>query len=104
MFAEALTSLADCAPRDLAALDAPVLVEHDRVWGDSLLTLAELGDAGVAVVLYPLSASRAAARASERIYAAIRRDGTQAGVLDEMQTRDELYEVLDYLRFEAIIE
>ena len=46
----------------------------------------------------------AAAHAAEAVYGAIRADGTQAGLLDAMQTRDELYDVLDYLRFERALD
>ena len=99
VFAEALRTLEDVR-RVTAALDVPVLVNLTEFGLTPLFTLEELGDAGVAIALYPLSASRAAARASEQVYEAIRRDGTQAGVVDRMQTRDELYEVLDYLRSE----
>jgi len=99
IFAEALRSLEDV--RAVASsVDAPVLVNLTEFGLTPSWTLDELRDAGAAVALYPLSASRAAARASERVYQAIRRDGTQAGVLGEMQTRDELYDVLDYLRYE----
>jgi methylisocitrate lyase len=69
-----------------------------------LLSLDELRDAGVAIALYPLSAARAAARAGETVYDAIRTAGTQAGVLETMQTRDELYDVLDYLRYERALD
>jgi methylisocitrate lyase len=103
VFAEALTSLADYT-RVTSELSTPVLANITEFGVTPLFTLDELRAAGVAIVLYPLSASRAAARATERAYTAIRRDGTQAGVLDEMQTRDELYEVLDYLRFERALD
>ena len=103
VFAEALTSLSDYA-RVSSELSTPVLANITEFGVTPLFTVEELGAAGVAIVLYPLSASRSAARATERTYTAIRRDGTQAGVLDEMQTRDELYEVLDYLRFERALD
>lgn len=99
VFAEALRSLEDVA-RVTAAVAAPVLVNLTEFGVTPSFTLQELGEAGAAIALYPLSASRAAARATERVYEAIRRNGTQAGVLDDMQTRDELYEILDYLRWE----
>ena len=102
VFAEALRTLDDVR-RVTAAVDAPVLVNLTEFGLTPAWTIDELRDAGAAVVLYPLSASRAAARASERVYEAIRRDGTQAGVLDSMQTRDELYDVLDYLRQEQAL-
>ena len=55
-------------------------------------------------MLYPLSAFRAAARASLEVYAAIRREGTQAGVLERMQTRAELYDVLRYHDYERKLD
>jgi methylisocitrate lyase len=55
-------------------------------------------------VLYPLSAFRAMNQAALNVYRAIRRDGTQQGVLDTMQTRAELYEFLDYHAFEAKLD
>jgi methylisocitrate lyase len=100
IFAEALRTLDDVR-RVTESLDVPVLVNLTEFGLTPQWTVDELRDAGVRVALYPLSASRAAARASERVYEAIRRDGTQAGVLDEMQTRNDLYDVLDYLRWEA---
>ena len=103
VFAEALRSLEDvrCVT---AALDVPVLVNLTEFGLTPLWTIDELREAGVAVALYPLSASRAAARASERVYRAIRDDGTQSGVVGEMQTRNELYDVLDYLRWERELD
>jgi methylisocitrate lyase len=86
------------------ALDVPVLANITEFGLTPLLSLDELRDAGVAIALYPLSAARAAARAAETVYDAIRTKGTQAGILDAMQTRDELYDVLDYLRFEQALD
>lgn len=87
-----------------SALDVPVLANITEFGVTPLLSLEELRDADVAIALYPLSAARAAARAADTVYRAIRADGTQSGVLDAMQTRDELYEVLDYLRFERALD
>jgi methylisocitrate lyase len=86
------------------ALDVPVLANITEFGVTPLLSLDELRDAGVGIALYPLSAARASAQAAEAVYGAIRADGTQAGVLDAMQTRDELYDVLDYLRFERALD
>jgi methylisocitrate lyase len=103
IFAEAPESLADLAAFT-EALSVPVLANITEFGVTPLLTLAELREAGVGVALYPLSAARAAARAAEAVYGAIRRDGGQTAVLNSMQTRDELYEVLDYLRYERAID
>ncbi len=62
---------------------------------------SELADAGVSAALYPLSAARAMAHAATRVYEAILRDKSQKNVLDIMQTRDELYEALNYRAYEA---
>jgi methylisocitrate lyase len=56
------------------------------------------------MALYPLSAFRAMSRAAEQVYRAIRRDGTQDSVIDLMQTRNELYEVLGYLAYEQKLD
>jgi methylisocitrate lyase len=69
-----------------------------------LLTTTELADAGVRLALYPLSAFRAMCRAAAQTYAAIRRDGTQRNVVDAMQTRDELYDVLGYRAHEELLD
>jgi methylisocitrate lyase len=103
VFAEAMRSLDDVR-RVTEALDVPVLINLTEFGLTPLWTLDELHDAGAAVALYPLSASRAAARASVAVYEAIRRDGTQAGVVETMQTRDELYDVLGYLAYEQALD
>jgi methylisocitrate lyase len=100
IFAEALGSL-DEFRAFTAAVEVPVLANITEFGVTPLFTLDELRDAGVAIALYPLSAARAAAAASARVYAEIRGTGTQAGALQAMQTRDELYEVLDYHAYEA---
>jgi methylisocitrate lyase len=103
VFIEAQTTLDDYR-RVVKAVSVPVLANITEFGLTPLFTLDELRDAGVAIALYPLSASRAAARASERVYEAIRSRGTQQDALPDMQTRDELYEVLDYLRFERALD
>jgi methylisocitrate lyase len=102
VFAEAPSS-AEELRAFTAAVPAPVLANITEFGVTPLLGLDELREAGVAIALYPLSAARAAARAAELVYHAIRMEGTQSHVLDSMQTRDELYEVLDYLRFEQAL-
>jgi methylisocitrate lyase len=103
IFAEAQTTLEDYR-RVVGAVSIPVLANLTEFGLTPLYTLEELRTTGIAIALYPLSASRAAARAAERVYAAIRTQGTQGDVVDQMQTRDELYEVLDYLRFERALD
>jgi methylisocitrate lyase len=103
IFAEALTSLAEYRQFS-AAVSVPVLANITEFGKTPLFTRDELHAAGVRLVLYPLSAFRAAARASLEVYGAIRREGTQAGVLERMQTRAELYEVLRYHDYERKLD
>ena len=95
IFAEALTTLEDYR-QFTAALKVPVLANLTEFGQTPLFTLDELRSAGIAMALYPLSASRAAAAASLEVYAAIRKDGTQKSVVGKMQTRAELYDILGY--------
>jgi methylisocitrate lyase len=95
IFAEALHSLEEYRTFT-AALKVPVLANLTEFGKTPFFTVAELAAAGVGLVLYPLSASRAAAAATRDVYATIRREGTQASVVNRMQTRAELYETLGY--------
>jgi methylisocitrate lyase len=95
IFAEALHTLDDYK-KFTAALNVPVLANLTEFGKTPYFTVEELRSAGIALVLYPLSASRAAAAASLEVYQAIRRDGTQKSVTGKMQTRTELYDVLGY--------
>lgn len=99
IFAEALTSLDDYR-QFTAAVPAPVLANLTEFGKTPLFTVEELRSAGIAMALYPLSAFRAMSAAAVRVYEALRRDGTQAALTSAMQTRAELYEVLDYHRYE----
>lgn len=95
IFAEALTSL-DEFRRFTSAVDAPVLANITEFGRTPLFTIEELRDAGVRLVLYPLTAFRAMNAAARRAYETLRADGTQAALVDSLQTRDELYDLLDY--------
>jgi methylisocitrate lyase len=95
IFAEALPTLDDYR-KFTAALRVPVLANLTEFGRTPYFTLAELRSAGVAMALYPLSASRASAAASLQVFEAIRRDGTQQSVVEKMQTRPELYNILGY--------
>jgi methylisocitrate lyase len=99
IFAEALRTL-DEYRQFSSALEVPVLANITEFGQTPLFTVTELASAGVRLVLYPLSAFRAAARAQLRVYDAIRAEGTQKSVLDLMQTRAELYDVLGYHDYE----
>ncbi|WP_373824577.1 methylisocitrate lyase [Achromobacter insuavis] len=86
------------------ALPPPILANITEFGQTPLLTVQELAAAQVGMVLYPLSAFRAMNRAAQRTYEAIRRDGTQRGVLDQMQTRMELYESIGYFAYEERLD
>lgn len=95
IFAEALHTLEDYRAFT-AAVKVPVLANLTEFGQTPYFTRTELRRAGVALVLYPLSASRAAAAASLEVYHAIRKDGTQKAVVEKMQTRADLYRTLGY--------
>lgn len=105
IFAEAVTSLDDYR-RFAAAVPVPVpiLANLTEFGLTPLFTTAELAGAGVGLALYPLSAFRAMSAAAACTYKAIRRDGTQLNVVDSMQTRGELYEVLGYHAYEQQLD
>jgi methylisocitrate lyase len=103
IFAEALKSL-DEYREFTSRVPVPVLANITEFGQTPLFTTAELGAVGVRLVLYPLSAFRAAARAAVEVYGAIREQGTQKGVLELMQTRAELYDVLDYYAYESKLD
>jgi methylisocitrate lyase len=103
IFAEALYTLEDYAAFT-RAVTVPVLANLTEFGLTPLFTVAELERAGVKLVLYPLSAFRAMSHAALEVYEAIRRDGTQRAVLPTMQTREELYGVLDYHRYERELD
>lgn len=103
IFAEALRSAEDFRAFT-SQVSVPVLANMTEFGKTPLMTTSELAELGIQLVLYPLSAFRAMSRATETVYAAIKADGTQASVLDKMQPRDELYEVLGYLEIEQRID
>lgn len=95
IFAEALTEL-DHFRQFSEAVTVPILANMTEFGRTPGFTLEQLRAAGVGWVLYPLSAFRAMSAAALKVYEAVRRDGTQQAVLDLMQTRQELYDHLDY--------
>jgi methylisocitrate lyase len=103
IFAEALRSLEEY--RQFAAgVGVPVLANLTEFGVTPLFSVRELGECGVRLVLYPLSAFRAAAKAQQLVYEAIRKSGTQQDVVPSMQTRAELYEVLGYHDYEKKLD
>src|SRR5690606_32179694 len=103
IFAEALNTL-DEYRQFTAAIGVPVLANLTEFGQTPLFTTEELADAGVRLALYPLSASRAMAAAADEVYRSIRRDGTQKAVVDRMQTRADLHEVLGYHEYEQKLD
>ena len=103
IFAEALTTL-DEYRQFTSSIAVPVLANITEFGRTPLFTVDELREAGVKLVLYPLSAFRAMSRAAESVYEAIRRDGTQKAMLERMQTRAELYDVLGYHEYERKLD
>ena len=103
IFAEALTTL-DEYKQFTKTVRVPVLANITEFGKTPLFTVQELGAAGVGLVLYPLSAFRAMSRAAEAVYGAIRKEGTQKSVIDRMQTRVELYDVLGYHDYEQKLD
>ena len=99
IFAEALTTL-DEYRQFTSQIDVPVLANLTEFGKTPMFTTDELAEAGIRMALYPLSAFRAASMAAENVYRSLRRDGTQKNVIDTMQTRDALYEVLGYHEYE----
>jgi methylisocitrate lyase len=102
IFPEAMTELS--MYKEFAkAVKVPVLANITEFGSTPLYTVDELRDADVSLVLYPLSAFRAMSKAALSVYGAIRNEGTQKNVIDTMQTRNELYEHLDYHAYEEYI-
>jgi methylisocitrate lyase len=103
IFPEAMTELA--MYRKFAdAVKVPVLANITEFGSTPLFTTEELRSAGVAMALYPLSAFRAMNQAALRVYEFLRKDGTQKKLLDSMQTREELYAILDYHSYEQKLD
>ena len=103
IFAEAAYDLSTYQ-RFVQAVNVPVLANITEFGQTPLFTVEELQSVGVAMVLYPLSAFRAMNKAAEKVYEAIRRDGTQKNVLQSMQTRAELYDCIGYHAFEQHLD
>ncbi|MGO4544654.1 methylisocitrate lyase [Paenibacillus sp. 2TAB23] len=103
IFPEAVTSLDDY--RTFAnAVQVPILANMTEFGQTPLFSVEELGNAGVGLALYPLSAFRAMNAAALHVYQAIRSEGTQRNVMDRMQTRADLYDYLNYYDFEKKLD
>ena len=103
IFAEAIRTLDDYK-RFTSEIKAPVLANITEFGLTPLFTLDELKSAGIAMALYPLSAFRAMNKAAERVYEVIRKEGTQKTILSDMQTREELYDRINYYEYENSLD
>jgi methylisocitrate lyase len=99
VFPEAVTELS-LYTKFAEAAGVPVLANITEFGVTPLYNLHQLNEAKVRVALYPLSAFRAMSAAALTVYKALRSEGTQAGVLDVMQSRKDLYHYLDYEAYE----
>jgi methylisocitrate lyase len=99
IFAEALKTLEEYR-QFTGSVCVPVLANITEFGQTPLFTTTQLGSVGVRLVLYPLSAFRAMSKAALAVYGALRKEGTQSSVLDLMQTRAELYDILGYHEYE----
>ena len=99
IFAEAMTELS-MYEKVVQSVDIPVLANITEFGSTPLYSLEELGSAGVAMALYPLSAFRAMNQAALNVYSTLRSQGTQASLIDKMQSRNDLYEFLGYHDYE----
>lgn len=100
LFPEALTSLEEYRIVK-SATKVPILANMTEFGKTELFTKAQLAEVGVSIIIYPVSLLRSAMGAAERTLMAIKRDGTQVSEVEQMQTRAELYELLDYRSYEG---
>ena len=103
VFPEAIRTLEDYK-KISAAVSKPILANITEFGLTPLFTRDELGANGVSMILYPLSAFRAMNKAAENVYEAIRKEGTQSGVIATMQTREELYDRINYYEYEKALD
>jgi len=103
IFPEAITDL-PMYRRFAEAVKVPVLANITEFGKSPMFTVDELRSANVAIVLYPLSAFRAMNKAAFKVYETVRKAGTQKSLLPEMQTREELYEVINYHSYEKKLD
>ena len=103
IFPEAVTELAMYKEFSLA-VKVPILANITEFGSTPLFTVDELRGADVSLILYPLTAFRAMSKAALSVYNTVRKQGTQKNIIDVMQTRDELYDYLDYHAFEKKLD
>ena len=103
IFAEAVTDISQYKSfRE--ALKVPILANITEFGKTPLFNKQELEKVGIDIILYPLSAFRAMSKVAQEVYKEIYRKGTQKDIIDKMQTRDELYELLDYHSYEEKLD
>jgi len=103
IFPEAINDL-DTYKKFTKSVDVPVLANITEFGATPLFSLDELNSVGIAIALYPLSAFRAMNKAALNIYKGLREEGTQKNLVEQMQTREELYEFLDYHEYEKKLD
>ena len=103
LFPEAITDL-PTYKKFTDVIKVPVLANITEFGMTPLFTTTELAGVGVGIVLYPLSAFRAMNKAAENVYETVRKDGSQKAVLDTMQTREELYQRINYYEYENALD
>ena len=103
IFPEALSDL-ETYRQISKTIDVPILANITEFGRTPLFSVRELNNSGVSIALYPLSAFRAMNKAALLVFESIRKEGTQKSVLDNMQTRDELYDFLDYHKYEKKLD
>ena len=103
LFPEAITDL-PTYKKFTDVIKVPVLANITEFGMTPLFTTSELASVGVGIVLYPLSAFRAMNKAAENVYETVRKDGSQKAVLETMQTREELYQRINYYEYEGALD
>jgi len=103
IFPEAITDL-PMYKKFGAAVKVPILANITEFGKTPLFTVDELRSADVSVVLYPLTAFRAMNKAAMKAYETVRRQGTQKPLVPEMQTREELYDIIGYHDYEKKLD
>jgi methylisocitrate lyase len=103
IFPEAMTTLTEYQTFT-KAIPVPVLANITEFGKTPLFTREELNSVGISLILYPLSAFRAMSHAASNAYQTIIQQGTQQSLIDSMQTRNELYEILGYHKYEQKLD
>lgn len=103
IFAEAISDLKDFK-KFCEQIPVPVLANMTEFGKTPYYADSEFAEAGLSMILYPLSAFRAMNQAAMSVYEEILNEGTQKNILNNMQTRDQLYETLDYIKYEKQID